>query len=498
MGKCNKHTVFVGAASLVAALLFLCFGEASARSLRSGSVPTLPTTSVPTLPTSSVQSLSTSTVPTLRSCGDTLPSEATPDSLGFNALRFSMQKRYRPANAPFKNERFLDNTFIRADAGSWSLFPSENCTYSFGPAASLAFGKNYSPLNAFSLGVNAREIRRNADAARNWSIGVEAGHSLDLTGLLHGYDPARILSVSTFGGVGVDYCRTTGIVSDHKNAFDFYFRFALDFRAQVSRDWDIYFRPAIILGSEGLSNRTASTRCETGYGFSFGLLKYFNRLRVLPCTCCGENFCSEEAPGGSSEGERPRTAFGRWLCGGGAYAGISAGAQLQASDLVTETVGLWPSARETIALSYGRTLEGPLGARVSVFYGRDIWKEFSGGRQVGCYYGGGRPELLFDPIWWTRSAKKWFSLPLIFGAEAGLMIKPDDGYTIRRLYLGLCGGVQAAFHITKRSSIFIEPRFSLVPYSWKSRSSFALVNSLSNYYDTLFSLSIGYTISLSR
>ena len=456
MGKWeNRHSVFVGAASLVATLFLLWTPQTFA---------------------------------------------ADADSLGFNALRFSMQKRYRPANAPFRSERFLDNTFIRADAGSWSLFPSDSYTYSFGPAASLAFGKNYTPLNAFSLGVNAREVRRNADAARNWSAGVEAGHSLDLTGLLHGYDPARILSVSTFGGVGVDYCRTTGIVSDHKNTFDFYFRFALDFRAQVARDWDIYFRPAIIAGNEGLSNRTVSTRCEVGYGFSFGILKYFNRLRVVPCTSCRGELCGEEQTLGSTlgEGEGPRTAFGKWLCGGGAYVGVSAGAQFQASDLVTETVGLWPSAREAVALSYGRTLEGPLGARVSVFYGRDIWKEFAGGRQVSCYYGGGRPELLFDPIWWTRNTKRWFSLPLIFGAEAGLMLKPDDGYTIRRLYLGLCGGVQANFHITKRSSIFIEPRFSIVPYSWKSRSSFALVNSLSNYYDTLFSIQIGYTFSLSR
>ena len=475
MGRFRKHLVFVGAASLVATLFLLCTARVAAREIPLTGVPE----NTPAAPLDSAQAIASSA-----------------DSLGFNALRFSMQKRYRPANAPFRSERFLDNTFIRADAGSWSLFPSESFSYSFGPAASLAFGKNYTPLNAFSLGVNAREVRRNADAARNWSAGVEAGHSLDLTGLLHGYDPARILSVSTFGGVGFDYCRTTGIVSDHKNTFDFYFRFALDFRAQVARDWDIYFRPAIIAGNEGLSNRTASTRCEVGYGFSFGILKYFNRLRVVPCTSCEGGLCGEEQTLGDGKG--PRTAFGKWFCGGGAYVGISAGAQFQASDLVTETVGLWPSARETVALSYGRTLKGPLGARVSVFYGRDIWKQFSGGRGVSCYYGGGRPELLFDPIWWTRNTKRWFSLPLIFGAEAGLMLKPDDGYTVRRLYLGLCGGVQANFHITKRSSIFIEPRFSIVPYSWKSRSSFALVNSLSNYYDTLFSLQIGYTFSLSR
>ncbi len=461
MGKCNKHTVFVGAASLVAALLFLCSGEASARSLRQGSVPTLPTNSVPAL----------------SSCCDTLPAEVAPDSLGFNALRFSMQKRYRPANAPFKNERFLDNTFIRADAGSWSLFPYNSTTYSFGPKASLAVGKNFFPLHSFSVGVNIGEIRRNADAARVWSGGGEIGHSFDLTGLFHGYDPTRIFSVSTYEALGLDLDRTSGISSAHKWTADVYLRFGLDFKAQIARNTEIYFRPSLIGGSQGLAAQTTASGCHFGYAFSFGVLQHFNRL--LP------QYAS------------PRLSFKDWLSKG-AFVSLGAGAQFQASDIVTETVGLLPSARESLFLSYGRLVTGPLSVRLSAFYGRDIWKEFAGGRQIGCYYGGLRPELLFDPISYTKKTRRWFSLPVIIGAEAGLMIKPDDGYTIRRLYLGLCGGVQAAFHITKRSSIFIEPRFSLVPYSWKSRSSFALVNSLSNYYDTLFSLSLGYTISLSR
>ena len=43
------------------------------------------------------------------------------DTTSFNALEYSMQKRYRPQNEAFVANTFMDNTFIRGGVGTLSL-----------------------------------------------------------------------------------------------------------------------------------------------------------------------------------------------------------------------------------------------------------------------------------------------------------------------------------------------------------------------------------------
>ena len=115
---------------------------------------------------------------------------------------------------------------------------------------------------------------------------------------------------------------------------------------------------------------------------------------------------------------------------------------------------------------------------------------------MNCYYGGVRGELMFDTIYWRKHGRQIFSMPLLLGPEAGLIWKTDDGYVIRRLYLGLSAGIQFRFNLASHFGLFIEPRMSVVPYSWKSRSGNVLVKSFSTWYDTLFSLQMGVNIPL--
>ncbi len=397
-------------------------------------------------------------------------SQELADSLSFNALEFSMQKRYRPTNAEFVSEKFTDNTFLRLHAGAWSLFSNSVSGYSQGPVAGLSFGKMLNRFNALSLGLSAGEFRRNTDGVRVWNAGGDITHSFDLTSYFCGYDPSRILRVSTAEGAGFELLRSSG---GYGLAVRFFV--GLEFSAQVARDLDLFFRPSLMLGTDALDRLSSPAGCHGGYSMDFGLTAHFNRFRL------------------SSAAERE--SFGQWFVRD-AFISVSGGAQFQASDLVSETVGFLPSARESLEVSYGRLLTGPLSARLSAFYGRDVWKAFSDGRQRDCRYGGLRGELMFDPMFWHKGGKGVFSMPLLLGPEAGLMFKPDDGYTIRRLYLGLTGGVQLRFNVARHFGLFLEPHFSLVPYSWKSRSGNALVTSLANWYDVLYSLRLGVNIPL--
>lgn len=393
-----------------------------------------------------------------------------PDTLSFNALEYSMQKRYRPGNAGFVSGKFTDNTFLSVKAGGWSLFKNPVSGYSQGPVAGASFGKLLNVCNGLSAGLSGGALRRNADGVRVWNVCGEVAHSFDLTSYFHGYDPSRVLRLSTYEGAALEILRASGSFGLGVRLFA-----GLEFSAQVARDFDVFFRPSLLLGSDGLDRLSSPARCHGGYSLDFGVTTYFNRFR---------------APDDGG-----RESFASWFTRD-AFISASAGAQFQASDLVSETVGFIPSARESLNLSYGRLLTGPLSARLSAFYGRDIWKGFSDGRQKNCFYGGARGELMFDPMFWYKTGRGVFSMPFLFGPEAGLMLKPDDGYSIRRLYLGFTGGVQFRFNIARHLGLFLEPRVSIVPYSWKSRGGNVLVTTLANWYDTLYSLQAGVSIPL--
>lgn len=393
-----------------------------------------------------------------------------PDTLSFNALEYSMQKRYRPANSEFVSAKFTDNTFISVKAGGWSLFSNSASGYSQGPVTGASVGKQLNVYNGLSVGLSGGSLRRNADGVRAWNACGDVSHRFDITSYFYGYRPSRILRVSTYEGAAVEIVRASGRSSLATKLF-----VGLEFSAQAARDLDIFFRPSLLFGSDGLDRLSSAARCHGGYSLDFGVTAHFNRFR---------------AP---EDGVREN--FGKWFVRD-AFISVSAGAQFQASDLVSETVGFIPSARESLTLSYGRLLTGPLSVRLSAFYGRDIWKKFPDGRQKNCFYGGARGELMFDPMFWHKTGRGVFSMPILFGPEAGLMQKSDDGYTIRRIYLGFTGGIQFRFNIDRHFGLFLEPRVSIVPYSWKSRSGNAIVNTLANWYDTVYGLLAGVNIPL--
>lgn len=102
------------------------------------------------------------------------------DTTSFNALEYSMQKRYRPRNEAFVSEKFLDNTFMRAGMGTVGLFRNSVSSYSQGPSVSVSVGKMFDPLNAVSVGGTVSEFRRNVDGVRVWRVGAGISHSFDL------------------------------------------------------------------------------------------------------------------------------------------------------------------------------------------------------------------------------------------------------------------------------------------------------------------------------
>ena len=81
-----------------------------------------------------------------------LPQEAeAQDTTMINALDYSMQKRYRPENDPFANEKFTDNTYLGIHAGLFGLLPREENIYSSGLSFKITGGKWLNEYNALRL-----------------------------------------------------------------------------------------------------------------------------------------------------------------------------------------------------------------------------------------------------------------------------------------------------------------------------------------------------------
>ncbi len=90
----------------------------------------------------------------------------------------------------------------------------------------------------------------------------------------------------------------------------------------------------------------------------------------------------------------------------------------------------------------------------------------------------------------------WFAMPVLAGPEIGLMYKKDDGYAVKRVYMGLSVALRPDFRLHRRLALFLEPRLSIVPYTFPPHSNNSLMTGSRNWYDLLLSISAGMRISL--
>ncbi|MGN0191148.1 MAG: hypothetical protein ACI39U_05780, partial [Candidatus Cryptobacteroides sp.] len=237
------------------------------------------------------------------------------DTTDFNALKYTLQKRWRPRNAPFVNGKFSDNLSLRLDAGTEQLLKRSTSDYSLGPIFRLSLGKDVNCLNNVFAGASAGMFRRNSDGVKVFRGGLELGHSFDIASCLWGYDPDRKYGIRTVEAVGVNLSRASG-----KYSFSASARVGLSLSATIARDFEVFFQPDVTFYTDGIDCSTASNwqKFDFCYGFSIGTLWHFNRYRENPVT--------------------DRT-FGEWFTED-AWVFFSGGSNFQISQLVLARPGL--------------------------------------------------------------------------------------------------------------------------------------------------------------
>ncbi len=379
----------------------------------------------------------------------------------FDASRHSMQKRHVRVSERFATEcGFFDNTFISAYSGFSQTFRKKPDTYSMGPGAGIAFGKWFSDISGVRLDAYGSWFRRNSDGEMVRSAGAEASYLYNLI-----FNP-QFLSMHLVSGLGY----MNGAAGQGEKIHDLSAHIGLNMGMRLFRNIDFYFEPAVRMQA-GLGGRMADWKgARFLYELNFGL---------------SYNFIPEEI-----DTYKPSYKSGCFIS-------IMGGAQFQVSDLAITTAGVFGSMGPQIAVSAGKWYSELFALRASVFHADDIYARHLDRYRFKTYYHGFRLEAMFEFLHLIpeHSAEK-LNLSVLVGPELGFIHKQDLNKDLRSTYFGMCGGLQLGFKVGGPVSMFLEPRFSMVPYSFAPSHSVTTEASLVNYIDVVTSLNLGVSVSL--
>lgn len=389
---------------------------------------------------------------------------------GFNALQYSLQKRYRPKGYEFRNKNLMDNTYLSAQIGIEGIVLRQGADIRGGSKFSFAAGKLLTPAHSVRVSLNGGWFGQESNDEKLYHFGIGASYLFNITSHLKGYDPYRPFEVSTVSGLGYQLSSGAG-ETFHVGELHLGAQLKLNIHHQL----DFFFEPLVTFYTDGIDHFSQKNwhKYDVGYSASIG---FIYRLK--------DPLKNQKHQGGTS-----REAFLR-----NTFISIAGGAQFQYSDFVKE-MGITKSIGPHISLSVGKWYTSYLGLRFSGFYSTDKWQQLPQEKHETTTYGGFRVEGMFNVLGLGDPDRiRRFSLSGLLGAEAGYMNKTDEKAPIKSTYLGLTGGLQAMYRITRNFSVFIEPRGSLVPYSNVEKDpGNSRISVRKNYSDNIFNLNLGIT-----
>lgn len=397
---------------------------------------------------------------------------AKPAGPGFNAMNYSMQKRNRPKGQPFVSDRFSDNSYMMLGAGVKTLYPRAGYHYSLGQMMTLGYGKWLNAYNALEFKVIGSTFTRKENNGRFLTGEAYFSHKFNFIGYLGGYNPKRPFEITTVEGLGYNISYFNESLTHAFGA-----HLGLNFEFAFSEHMDLYIEPLATFYTDAVDHSGDLNwhKYDLGFSASVGLNFKFDssrRIRILIEK-------DEAAKAGKSRAE-------------GLFVTLMTGGQFQNSELVHQNVGLISSIGQHTGLSVGRWFNRIFALRGTAFFSNNKWN-IHDEIVYPARYMGMRAEAMVDLIGlFSKKENRWFSLPVMAGPEIGFMNKMDyNDNNLNRYYIGVAAGMQVRFLIAKHLDMFLEPKFSLVPYSIASDTYIDNTKKTTDYFDGLVSLSFG-------
>lgn len=396
---------------------------------------------------------------------------------GFNARNYSMMRRYRPTNDPFKSETFTDNTFVSARLGVFGIIGNDELRDALGANLTFGYGKWFNEYNAVRLDMGIGYYNRHMVNHPGQFAEISALHMFNFSSYLGGYRIDRFCEISSVEGI-------SGVISKGEDRISFGagFHLGLNVNLKLTKRLHLFLEPLASIYTNGIDPNVSSNWHK--YHFSYR-------------TVMGVNYYL------GSDIQKDRISRDNL------YLFVAGGVQGQNSEFVKEEIGLWNSIGPNAQLGVGYWINDYLCMRGSVFGSEDKWIQYEiNGSQdkLSAYYGGIRAEIEFDPFYFIINKPiraRHFLLSFLAGPELGYMLKKDYVITqtrvetiqYRSMYLGVTFAVQPKFYFTDNLGVYLESRYSYVPYSIVDNSSSG-VPVRDNYYDGIFNFNLGFFVHL--
>lgn len=141
------------------------------------------------------------------SAGDTVGKTRKNTAKGLNALDYILERRYLDYGETF-TKRWDDHLFLEAGAGLEQMVPVGN-DYHFDPltAVHVGIGKQFNRLHSLRLTANGYVGYQHTKDYFFYKAGGKLDHLFSLSSYTSGYNPSRLLDVSTIVGVGAQYAK---------------------------------------------------------------------------------------------------------------------------------------------------------------------------------------------------------------------------------------------------------------------------------------------------
>lgn len=422
---------------------------------------------------------------------DTVAKTRNNTAKGLNALQYVMEGRYLPHGDRF-TRRWDDHLFIEAGAGVEQMVPPGS-GYRFSPLTSvhIGVGKQLNRLHSLRLIAHgAFGYQQDKDVVFT-KMGGRIDHLFSLSSYFNGYNPSRLLDVSTVLGAGAQHSR---LKQYGLSGMSYFAHMGLQLRFFTGPQGYLNIEPYYELATDkmDLSQYRNWRKTDMCYGANINFIYYIHN-NLSPES--RSRFMNRRKESNSLSADSvPQSWRAPW------FAEFSKGINMVKSP----SLGAGQTMGHETSVALGKWLSPAIGLRATVSMRSATWQKETveaqeGGdmrpareRQWHSVYGGVRVDALLNPLGLNRNYR-WesrFGFYLVGGIEMGRIMKYQHKHLSCRsetysgglhLWANLGGGVQ----------LFVEPRYShyvyKIPYSnvdWNKRFS-----------DNGYTISAGLTVT---
>lgn len=409
---------------------------------------------------------------------------------GLDAMRYKMEHRHLYYGDSIRR-RWYDHIFVEGGAGLEQMVPAgDNYNFNTLTTAHIGVGKQLTRLHSMRLTLGGAFGYQKDKDIFFYKYNAKLDHLFSLSSYFNGYDPARLLDVSTVLGIGAQYAK---LGRDGRSGKAFEAHLGLQLRFFTGPQGYINVEPyyGIATDAMDLSGYRNWRRVDMFYGANINFIYYLeNNLsrrsrEVFIRTKSDRNYITTDSM--LQSWRQP------WF-----FEASNGLAFVSSAGLPTmETMG------HEVTVAAGKWFSPVIGLRLSASTSTGTWLKTTIAEEPSPYhpeyhryyhslYFGARAEALLNPFGFNKNYD-WdsrFGVYVVAGGGIGRMAKYQNGRHLACRTESYTAGLHLWTSLTPGLQLFVEPRYTYysykIPYSnvdWNRR-----------YSDNAYTLNMGLTV----